>query len=339
MIKKYLLSTACFYFMILCGLYSQTNKTIGFLIDDFNSTRWVKDTFYFVKHAEKKGYKTIVKHCDSDTAMQFNQAKQLISQGVKVLVIVAADANAAKSIVDYAHKKHVSVVAYDRLIPHPDLDYYLSFDAIKVGELQALHVLKKINYQGNIVILNGPKNDINSLLFAQGHMNILKPYIDKGQIKVVYNHHLSEWTSLEASMRMMDFLGTYKDEIHAAIAANDELASGFIDAWKIFHESKRIPVTGQDAMPIACTNILSGEQTMTVFKPLNELAMEAVKVAINILERKNVSLPDYSLVEGNRIPTLKIAPIAVDKDNLYHTLITSGYYGKDEIIFTEKNKH
>ena len=278
----------------------------------------------------------MIRICDSDTALQHRQASELIDAGVSVLVIVPANSIAAGAIVTTANKKHIPVIAYDRLILDCDLDYYISFDGEKVGELQAEYILKKINYAGTIMMINGPEYDVNSLLFKKGQMNILNPYIEKGAVKIIYDRYLSEWTSMEAYMEGNDFLATYNGRIDGIIAANDELAQGIIEALTVFRAGEKIPITGQDATVSAYYNIVDGLQGMTVYKPIDSLATQAAELACTLANKKEINEKKSVAFNGYKnVPFIRLQPIAVTKENVQSLLIKSNYLS-DEYLKGKK---
>jgi D-xylose transport system substrate-binding protein len=324
-------------FLLIFQANGQEKKRIGFLLDDFNSSRWEHDSSIFCKKVRATGNEVLVRICDSDTILQYKQAEELIKAGVNVLVIVPASSIAAKAIVITANDKKVPVIAYDRLILNCNLDYFISFDGEKVGELQAEYILKQINYAGSIMIMNGPEYDLNSLLFKKGQMSVLKPYIDKGAVKIIYDQFLSEWTSMEAYMEANDFLATYNGKIDGIIAANDGLAQGIIEALSVFRPTEKIPVTGQDATVSAYYNILDNLQGMTVYKPIDSLATQAADLACKLADKKNPATGNLSVAYNGlkNIPFIKLEPIAITKENVQSLLIKSNYLS-DEYLKGKK---
>ena len=316
------------------AIQAQPKKIIGLLMDDFNSTRWQHDSSIFAKKVRAMGNEVIIRTCDSDTSLQHQQAQELINKGASVLVVVPANSLAASTIVYTANKQHVPVVAYDRLILDCNLDYYISFDGEKVGELQAEYILKKINYSGTIMIMNGPEYDINSLLFKKGQMNILKPYITNGKVKIIYDKFLSEWTSLESTMESTDFLSNYNGKIDGIIAANDELAQGIIDALILFRPSEKIPITGQDATVSAYSNIMDRSQGMTVYKPLDSLANQAAELACRLAMKKPIITTESVAFNGlKNVPFIKLQPIAITQENIQSLLTNENYLSEEYLKF------
>jgi D-xylose transport system substrate-binding protein len=306
-------------------------------MDDFNSSRWKHDSTIFAGKIRALGNEVIIRICDSDTALQHKQAQELIDKGASVLVIVPANSLAASAIVRTAGKQNVPVIAYDRLILDCPLDYYISFDAEKVGVLQAEYILKSIHYKGSIMIMNGPEYDINSLYFKKGQMSVLQPYIAKGEIKIIYDRYLSEWTSMEAFMEGNDFLATYDGPVDGIIAANDELAQGIIDALTVLRPGKKFPITGQDATVSAYYNILDNLQGMTVYKPIDSLAAQAAELACRLAAKKDAPIETQATAFNGliNVPFIQLDPIAITKENIQTLLIKSSYLS-DEYLKGKK---
>ncbi|TRY23641.1 substrate-binding domain-containing protein, partial [Geobacillus sp. LEMMJ02] len=142
---------------------------------------------------------------NGDDAAQLSQAEQLISEGVDVLVVVPHNAEASAAIVEKAHKEGIPVISYDRLIKNAEVDYYVSFDNVRVGEMQAQAIVEKAP-KGNYVYIGGADTDNNAHLFRQGAMNVLKPLEEKGDIKIVYDQFSKDWKPEEALKNMENAL-------------------------------------------------------------------------------------------------------------------------------------
>ena len=168
------ISTVFFLAVLLISCTEQkSNLTIGFLVDSFEVARWQKDKMYFTEKIAELGAEVIVKSAKGDEAVQYAQAMELIDQGVKVLVVVASNANTAAAIVREAHKKNVKVIAYARIIKNCKLDYFITFNVEKIGEQQADYIQQQIP-KGNYVLINGDKLDVNALIEHNGVMKSLQ---------------------------------------------------------------------------------------------------------------------------------------------------------------------
>lgn len=309
-------------------LLAQKPKHIGFLMDDFYSIRWVKDSAAFASEVRKMGHKVSIRVCDSDTALQHQQVRELVAQGVDVLVITPEDCGSAGRLVATAHKSHIPVIAYDRLILNADLDYYISFDGSKVGELQAKFIVDSLKGKGNIMLVNGPKSDQNATVFREGQLKVLKPYVDAGKIKIVYDQQISEWTLLEAMMETNGFLATNTDKIDAVIAANDELAEGVLEAFKFSRPDQKLLITGQDANPSGSQRIANKTQGMTVFKPVDQLAKQAAELAVNVALGKKPTVATTVSNGKKNVPFIQLQPIMITNQNIQKLIFDSGYQNK-----------
>jgi D-xylose transport system substrate-binding protein len=294
---------------------AQNKVSVGFLIDDFNAPRWHTDTALFAAQARSMGATPEIRVADSDSKVQLEQAKELIGKGVKVIVLVPTDAKESKAVVDYAHSKKVTVIAYDRLVPDSDLDYYVAYDNEKIGELQA-QALMKVHPKGDYILLNGPVSDNNAIVFRNGQLKALKPAVDKGDIKIVYDKQLSEWTALEAFMQFTEFMGGYSGKVAAVVAANDELAQGAIDVLKTT-DNTNVAISGQDGDKGALNNIKSGDQTMTVNKPIEKIAKNSASLAVKIAKGEAPGVKLDVISNGKtKVKYLRLDPEVIDSSNV-----------------------
>ncbi|QIB26958.1 D-xylose ABC transporter substrate-binding protein [Caloranaerobacter azorensis] len=303
---------------------------IGFSMDTLKEERWQKDRDTLMARAKELGVKILIQAANGDDNKQIAQAENLISQGVDVLMVAPHNAEVAATIVEAAHEEGIPVLSYDRLIKNSDVDVYVSFDNEKVGELQAEYVTKLVP-KGNYVYIGGAPTDNNAHLFRKGAMNVLKPLIEKGDIKLVYDQMSKDWQPSEAQKHMENALTANKNKIDAVICANDGTAGGAISALSEQQLAGKVPVTGQDAELAACQRIVEGMQTMTVYKPIPKLAETALDVAIKLAKKEKVET--NGTVNNGKIdvPSVLLEPIVVDKNNMMDTIIKDGYHPYEEV--------
>src|SRR5258708_11628821 len=207
-----------------CGSKGSGNKIkIGLSLDTLKEERWQHDRDIFTTKANELGADVLVQAANSDDAQQNSQAENLLTEGVNVLVVVPHNGKSSATIVEAAHKAGVPVIAYDRLINDCDLDLYISFDNVKVGELQADYLVKR-KPKGNYILIGGAPTDHNALMFRQGQMNVLKPYVDKGDIKVVADQWANDWLPEEALKITENALTKNKNQVDAVLVSNDGTA-------------------------------------------------------------------------------------------------------------------
>ncbi len=302
---------------------------IGFSIGTLREDRWIKDEELFVKAAENLGASVIVLFANNDSEKQLAQAENLILQGVNVLVVIPQDAVADASIVQMAHKAGIKVIAYDRLIKNSNLDYYISFDNFKVGELEAQAVLDKAG-KGKIAYIGGSSDDNNSVLLKQGSMSILNPKIKSGDISIVLDSFTPDWKPEEAYKTMKAYLKVNKT-IDGVVAANDGTAFGVIQALKEFGLAGKVPVSGQDAEMGACQRVVAGTQTVTIYKSIKLLASKAAEIAVAMA--KGEKLKVNAAINNGKIdvPAFYLPPIAVTKENMMQTVIKDEYQNVNDV--------
>lgn len=299
--------------------------TIGFSMDTLKEERWQRDRDLFVARCEEQGARVLVQAANGNDALQNSQAENLLTQGVDVLLVAPHNGKSAATIVEAAHKVGVPVIAYDRLILDSDLDLYVTFDPVKVGELQADYAVKR-RPKGKYVLIGGAPTDNNALLLRKGQLTILKPYVDRGDVEVISDQWAKEWQPMEALKIMENALTRNNNQVDAVVVSNDGTAGGAIQALAEQKLAGKVLVTGQDADLAGCQRIVAGTQSMTVYKPIKRLADKAAEVAL-LLARKQPIPDQTSPVHNGRkdVPSILLEPIQVDKDNLLSTIIADGY--------------
>lgn len=312
------------------GQKAEGGVTIGLSMATLQEERWQRDRDFFVAKAKELGAEVKVQSADLDDAKQVAQAENLISQGVDVLVVIPNNASASAAIVEKAKAANIPVIAYDRLITNSDVDLYISFDNVRVGEMQAEAIVKLVP-KGNYALIEGADTDNNAHLFKQGHMNVLKPYIDRGDIRIVYDQWTKDWQPNNALKNMENALTANNNRIDAVIAANDGTAGGVVQALAAQGLAGKVPVSGQDAELAALRRIVQGTQTMTVYKPVKKLAEKAAELAVALAKGQTVQA-DQKLNNGKiDVPSILLEPIAVTKDNIDQTVVADGFHKKEDI--------
>jgi len=305
--------------------------TIGLSMDTLKEERWQYDRDHFVKRAEELGAKVLVQSANNSATLQNSQAENLLTQGVDVLVVIPNNAKTAATIVESAHKSNVPVIAYDRLILDSDVDLYVSFDPKRVGELQAEYLVSK-QPKGNYVLIGGAPTDNNAILVREGQMQVLKPLIDKGDINIVADQWATDWQPVEALKIMENALTRNHNNVDAVLVSNDGTAGGAIQALSEQKLSGKVVVSGQDADLAGCQRIVTGLQTMTIYKPIAKLARKGAEVAILLAQKKALTDPTRPMANGKKdVPSILLDPISVDKDNLLTTVVADGYQKLEEI--------
>jgi D-xylose transport system substrate-binding protein len=314
---------------------SGRNIKVGLTMDTLQEERWIKDQELFGAAVEALGAEFIAMTANSDDLKQIEQAETLISMGVDVLVIVPHDAEATAAVVNRAHAAGIKVLSYDRLVRNADVDLYISFDNERVGELQAEAITKRVP-KGKYVYIGGPETDYNAHLLRKGVYNVLQPYIDRGDITIVYDQWTRDWTPAVARDNMLAALEVSGGMIDAVIAANDGTAGGAIEALSEWGLAGHIPVAGQDAELAAVQRIVGGSQTMTVYKPIHQLAEMAAELAVKLARGENPGTDRFVNNGKIDVPSVLLTPIAVDAGNMEETIIADGFHTREQVYGTDR---
>jgi D-xylose transport system substrate-binding protein len=305
--------------------------TIGLSLDTLREERWQRDRDLFVERCTELGARVLVQAANNDEAVQSSQAENLLTQGVDVLVVAPHNSETAATIVEAAHRSNVPVIAYDRLIRNADVDLYLSFDNERVGELQAAWAVRHAP-KGRYLVIGGSPADNNAILYHQGEMKVLKPYVDRHEIEIVSDQYAADWQPVEALKITENALTRQNNRVDAVVAANDGLAGGAIQALAEQGLAGKVVVTGQDAELTACQRIVAGTQSMTVYKPLRGLATKAAEIAVAMARKQPWEKPSRRLNNGFKdVPSFLLEPLAVDRDNLDATVVADGFHTREQV--------
>jgi D-xylose transport system substrate-binding protein len=303
---------------------------IGLSMDTLKEERWQRDRDLFVARAKELGAEVLVQSANGDDRVQTQQADNLLTQGVDVLVVIPHNGEIAASIVESAKRRNVPVVSYDRLIRSSEPDLYISFDNEKVGEMQARYLLERAP-KGNYVLIGGAPTDNNALLFRKGQMNVLQPAIDRGDVKVVSDQWAKDWLASEALRITEDALTKSGRDVQAVVASNDATAGGAVSALEVQGLAGKVVVSGQDADLAALQRVVAGTQAMTVYKPVHLLARRAAEAAVSLARGEKVQTA--AAVNNGKVdvPSVLLEPVVVDKSNIIDTVIRDGYQKFDAV--------
>ena len=297
---------------------------IGFSIEAMKGERWQTDLDSFEVRAKQLGAEVISADADGDDNRQFQQVKDMIKAGIKVLVLLPHDTTKASRIVGAAKSANVKVISYDRLVLNSDVDLYVSFDRVEIGWMQAEYLVKHAP-KGNYVLIAGSPNDEGAKTLHDEQMKVLQPYVDRGDIKVIADGYTKDWLPTEAYLSMLKAIDSAQGNIAAVLASNDGLAGGAIQALREHNLAGKVLVSGQDADLSAVICIAQGAQSMTVYKPVtNEAAVaaeEAVRLAKGERTRANRAISNGKV----DVPAILLKPIVVTRDNIKETVVKDGF--------------
>lgn len=309
------------------------------LPDSASSARWEADDRRFFEEAfEAAGVEYMIVNAEGDARTQQTQAEQAITNGAKVILLVNLDSGSGAAIIAQAREAGVKVIDYDRLtIEGPGADVYVSFDNVAVGRLMGETLEPVIDAleveTPQVVLLNGSPTDNNATLFKEGYVSIAGPRFEAGDWNLVDDQAVPDWDNQQALVIYEQILTAAGGNVDATFAANDGLANSVISARKA-QGLPAHPVSGQDATVAGIQNILAGDQTMTVYKPIKLEADAAAEAAIALLNGEDpAALANGETINNGQgeVPFIKLTPLAVTADNIAETVIADGFRTWEEI--------
>jgi D-xylose transport system substrate-binding protein len=285
----------------------------------------------------------IYSNANQDANTQLSQAEAALTNGAKVMVLDPVDSAAAGAIADKAKAQGVPVIAYDRLILNSDgVNYYISFDNMKVGQLQAQNLVDQLTKLGKtnpqIVMINGSPTDNNAKLFKAGAHSVFDPLVSGGKLTIAKEYDTPDWSPDQAQNEMQQALTALSNKVDGVYAANDGTGGGAIAAMKAANISPLPPVTGQDAELAGIQRILAGDQYMTVYKAIKPEAEAAAQLAFDLLAGTTVpsTMTNGATVNNSKmdVPSVLLTPVAVTKDNIKDTVVKDGFWTAQQICTT-----
>ena len=315
-----------------------SGKKIALLLPETKTTRYEeKDRPLFTAKVEElcPDCEIIYANASQDPNKQQQQAEAAITNGADVLVLDAVDVKSVGPIVQHANQEDIPVIAYDRLIPDQDIAYYVSFDNVKQGRIQAQTLLDKLGSGADgesIVMVNGAPTDPSAGDYKKGAHQVF----DKSGVKIAKEYDTPDWSPDKAQVEMEQSITALgKDGFVGAYSANDGMAGGMIAAMKSagIAPSSR-PITGGDSEAAAIQRILTGEQYSTIYLAIKQQAETSAQIAVAAAQGKDApaDVVDAEVDNGaKQVPSVLLSPIAVTKDNINDTVIKDGFLTVDEI--------
>ncbi len=303
--------------------------SVAFLLSTLQEERYQKDKKYFEAKAKELGLVAFTLAADNDNAKQLAQLEDALARGAKIIVVQPTDSVAAASYVEKAHASNAKVVAYDRSIKSPDLDYYVAHDSFGVGKMLAEAAVKATNGKGNFVLLNGQSGHSVANEIARGVHSVLDPLVAKGDIKIVVEQNHDAWSPEQSLKTVEDVLAKTKGDVSAIVAHNSGMARGAVQALSATNlADKGIFVGGADADAANVNYVCEGKQTVEVLKDIKPLAEKAAEVAAALAEGKPV---EGTKTPGSSAPTVSVAVHLIDKDNAKPLLVDSGFHAQSAV--------
>ncbi len=293
--------------------------TVGVSWNNYQEERWAKWDEPAIKAAiEAGGGKYISNDAKSSAETQASNLENLVTQGAKVLIVLAQDGTAIKPAVATAETGGVPVIAYDRLIEDPKA-LYITFDNKLVGHMQAQAVLSKVP-KGNYVVIKGNKADANADFLRSGMEEVIGASVKSGDIKIVGETYTDNWDPAKAQTEMEQFLTSANNKVDAVLSENDGMAGGVVAALTAQGLAGKVPVSGQDGDLPALNRVALGTQTVDVWKDARLLGKTAGEAAMQLCKSPDVTkvsgIAPFTTPGGNKLSSIFLTPNPISQDNL-----------------------
>jgi D-xylose transport system substrate-binding protein len=305
------------------------------LPDPKSSVRWeTQDRPGFVAAFKKAGVSYVITNANGDPQKQKTQADQCLANGAKVVILISLDKGSSIAIEAAARSRNAQVIEYDRQVIGGSAAIYISWDGKAVGVLQGKGVVAGLKAKGLytkkpvVAELHGGQTDNNSFLFKSGYESVLNPLYKNGTLKKGPQQFTPGWDNQKAGTIFEQMLVKTSNNIQGVAAANDGLANAVIVALKA-RKLKPIALSGQDATAQGVQNIISGWQTMTVWKDQRAGAGITAAAAVALLKGQKPKTTGTVANGSKRLPAYIIAPVSITKAN--YKILFNGYLKRSQV--------
>jgi D-xylose transport system substrate-binding protein len=305
-----------------------------------SSARWEGFDRPMLEAALKaEGLSPHIENAQGDVQKFSTLADGMINDGVKVLIIASINSEVGGTVAQKANAQGIPTIDYDRLNLGGSSSYYVSFDNVKVGELQGqglIDAMKDKPKGAQVIEIEGAPTDNNATLFHNGQENKLKPLYEDGTLKLVQSQPIDNWDNQKGGSTFENILTANGTKVDGVVAANDGLAGAIITVLKKYKLNGTVPVTGQDATADGLKAILTGDQYMTVFKPIKQEAEATAKLAAALAKgdkdaaNKVATDKENDPVGKRDVPSKLLEPFLITKDNVKR-VIDEGYVKAEEV--------
>jgi D-xylose transport system substrate-binding protein len=302
---------------------------VGVILPDTKSSaRWESFDKPLLQQAMKAaGVDADIQNAQGDPQKFATLADGMIQRGVKVLMIVNLSSEGGAAVEKKAQAAGIPTIDYDRLTLGGTADYYVSFNNVKVGQLQAQGMVDCLSAKNaprgaNIIEIEGSPTDNNATLFHQGQEQVLKPKYDSGDYKLVQSQPIDQWDNQKGGQVFEQVLTSNGGKVDGVVAANDGLSLAVITVLQKNGLNGKVPVTGQDATVDGLKALLRGDQCVNVFKPIKQEAESAAKIAIALAKGDKsgadaVATASEHDPQGNRdVKSVLLDPIMIKKGDV-----------------------
>ncbi len=217
-----------------------------------------------------------------DPMVQNNQAETAIQTKTDAIIINPMDYEANIDVVTMANEAKIPVIVTNARLNTDKMTAEVVSDDVLGGYMEAKAVLEKMNCEGNVVIIEGPKGGSGEIQRGEGNDKAIAE-CGPGKIKVL-ERKTANWSRAEAMPLMENWLQKHRGKINGVIAQNDEMALGAIEAIKgAGLEVNSFAIAGVDGVSDAIFAVQNGEM-VSILQDANaqmqgsiDIAMKSVK--------------------------------------------------------------
>ena len=327
--QKLLLLTALSSLLVAAAAAVSAEIVVGVSWSNFQEERWKTDEAAIRGTLEASGARYLSADAQSSSEKQISDIETLIAQGARALIVLAQDADAIQPAVRAARAEGIPVIGYDRLIEMPGV-FYLSFDNVEVGRVQAREI-QKVQPEGRYVFIKGGATDPNADLVHSGQLEVLKPAIDAGRIEIVGDQYVDFWLPELAQRVMEQILTTNRDRVDAVVCSNDGMAGGVLAALRA-QGLDGLPLSGQDGDHAALNRVARGLQTVSVWKDSRQLGRKAADVAIALAKGNPVTgaSPWAKGPRGVAVQAILLPPQPITRERL-QDVVDAGWVAREVV--------
>ncbi|MDD7794341.1 sugar ABC transporter substrate-binding protein [Clostridium sp. 'White wine YQ'] len=315
------------YLEILYECKHREHEVIGVTLPNQRELRWVRDKEAMEDEAKQQNVLLKIVYSEFNLKKQDEQVEELIKEGVDLLIITPVVPEVEAELVKDAHNEGIKVISYEELIKNSDVDLFIAFNNLMIGELQGKYLTKKVP-RGNYIILSG---DAGGNSFKRGAMEYIQPLVSRGEIRIVTDKIVDNWDPKNGYNIVKESLMANNNRVDAILAPNDAIAGAAIEALKEQGLAGRVAVTGQDADIDAIRRIIDGTQSMTVFKDTRQLGKTAIDVAIKFMRGEAIETTDTVNNGKVDVPSILLTPVSVDSSNVNTAILGTGFYKFEDV--------
>lgn len=265
---------------------------------------------------QKMGYEVELQFAENQEKRQKEQIENMIGRGCRLLIVLAEDDVGIRAALLQAKGEGIPVIAYESpTLLDEVIDYRIGFEDGNVGRQQGNYLIEMLRLEEGegtyyLELFAGDLDKEKGQIFYEGVMEVLSPYIEKGNLIIGSGQRELEQVWIEngngqqAKYRMKNIVASYyagEMDLNAVICATDSLALGVVQGLDSSYGGAWPIVTGQGCDKENEKVLKKGKQTMSLYKDSAGLIQKTGELVEAILYGKEIEeqyLGDFTIVTG-----------------------------------------